>query len=167
VELCGVRAWAPVVYEGPARALVGALKFRRAVGVAEAMAAAVAAGAPAFGDGATLVPVPLHPARLRKRGFNQAERLAAAIASRTAQSVADCLRRTGTAGTQLGRPRAARLVALESAYTLLAGASVPERVTLIDDVITTGATLAACAAPLRRAGVREVCALAYARTPTR
>ena len=157
-----------MAYEGPARSLVAALKFRGAVGVAEAMAAQIVAGAPPeFLEGRTLVPVPLHPARQRARGFNQAERLAHAIASRTAQPVLDCLQRSGAAGTQMGRPRAERLLALEGAYTVRPGTTPPDRVALIDDVITTGATLRACAAALRRAGVRQVVSLSYARTPNR
>src|SRR5439155_22146050 len=77
VEVAGVPAWAPVAYEGPARALVHGLKFRGAAGIAEAMAAQVVATAPAgFLEQAALVPVPLHPTRLRRRGYNQAERLA-------------------------------------------------------------------------------------------
>src|SRR3954471_13059588 len=66
--------WAPLAYEGGARALVRALKFRGAVGLAATMAAQIAATAPEeLLGGFTLVPVPIHPARLRRRGYNQAE----------------------------------------------------------------------------------------------
>src|SRR3954468_725989 len=66
--------WAPLAYEGGARALVRALKFRGAVGFAGTMAAQMAATAPdELLAGFTLVPVPIHPARLRRRGYNQAE----------------------------------------------------------------------------------------------
>ena len=74
VTVNGVEVWAPVAYEGPGRALVRGLKYRGAAGLAEPMAAAICAGAPAL-DGA-LVPVPLHARRRRQRGFNQAERVA-------------------------------------------------------------------------------------------
>src|SRR2546423_13454749 len=78
VEAAGVRVFAPLAYEGPARAMVRALKFRGATLAAETMAAQTVAGAPAdVLDRGVLVPVPLHPRRLRRRGFNQAERLAA------------------------------------------------------------------------------------------
>ena len=78
--------------EGPARALVRALKFRGALLAADAMASQIAANAPpAVLDRGRLVPVPLHPRRLRRRGFNQAERLAAAISARTGLRVCDCL----------------------------------------------------------------------------
>ena len=168
VELEGVRAWAPVAYEGPARALVRALKFRGAAGVAEAMGAQLTAGAPAaWLARATLVPVPLHPARLRTRGFNQAERLALVIARRTRLAVRDCVERSGGKQTQMGRSRSARLIGLDGSLAVRAGAPVPERAVVVDDVITTGVTIAACARALRAAGALEVFALAYARTPTR
>src|SRR4051794_4261238 len=80
IRVGGLLAWAPVAYEGPARALVGGLKYRGATGLADQMAASMLARAPpALTDNCTLVPVPLHAARLRRRGFNQAERLATAM----------------------------------------------------------------------------------------
>lgn len=169
VELGGVETWAPVSYEGPARALVGALKFRGAVGLAAPMAAQIVAGAPAsFLRQTALVPVPLLRARARRRGFNQAERLAAAIDRRADAGLADCLVRRGPAsGRQVGRGRAERLAGIAGAVELRDGARCPADVVLVDDVVTTGATLAACAAALRAAGARRVVALAYARTPGR
>lgn len=171
--------WAPVGYEGPARDLVRALKFRGALGAADTMAALIAAGAPAGllprpglatrappavtpAGRPALVPVPLHPARRRRRGYNQAAVLARALARRTGLDVVDCLARAGPRGTQVGRPRAARLAAPPGRIS--ARAPPPPRALLVDDVATTGATLAACAKALRTAGATEVCALAFART---
>ena len=160
VTVHGVEVWAPVAYEGPGRALVRGLKYRGAAGLAEPMAAAICAGAPAL-DGA-LVPVPLHPRRRRQRGFNQAERLAAAIARRSGLEVDDCLERRGPASArQVGRGRAERIAGPEIAAAV---ASVPQRAVIVDDVCTTGATLAACAAALRAQGARRISALVYART---
>jgi ComF family protein len=168
VEVAGVRAWAPVAYDGPARALVHALKFRGAAGVAEAMAAQIVAGVPrSLVDRGALVPVPLHQARLRRRGFNQAERLAAAIARRAALPRVSCLERRRRAAPQVGRPRALRLASVRGTVAVRSDHEVPDRALLVDDVVTTGGTLAACAAALRSAGTREVAALAYARTPPR
>jgi ComF family protein len=162
-ELAGVAAWAPVAYEGPARDLVHALKFRGAAGVAHAMAAQIVAGAPSgLLDEVALVPVPLHPARHRRRGFNQAEQLAAAIADRTGLLHSRCLERRGRAAPQVGRQRGARLTAVRDTVSLSGAA--PERALLVDDVITTGGTLAACAAALRSGGSGAVLAIAYART---
>jgi ComF family protein len=163
VLVAGVPAWAPVAYDGPARELVKGLKFRGAAGLADAMAAQVVAGAPhGLLEGAALVPVPLHGRRLRRRGFNQAERLALAIAARAGLECAPCLRRLGPAKPQVGRPRAERLEAVRE--SIEATGAAPRRAVLVDDVITTGGTLAACAAALRNAGARDVAAVAYART---
>ena len=170
VTLEGIDTWAPVSYEGPARALVGALKFKGAAGLAAPMAAQIVAGSPArlIAAGTALVPVPLHPSRARRRGFNQAERIAAQIAGRTDVQVEDCLCRRGPArARQVGRGRSERLAGIAGAVTLRRGGPRPADVVLVDDVVTTGATLAACAAALAAAGVRAIGALAYARTPGR
>jgi len=154
--------WAPLAHEGPARALVHALKFRGALGVAGAMAAQIAANAPpGLLEGATLVPVPAPAARRRARGFDHAERLAAALGARTGRPVAPCLRRAGRGPRQLGARGAQRLAA--GRVSVVARGPVPAVVALVDDVETTGATLAACTAALRAAGAERVVAVTYAR----
>ena len=162
----GVPRWAPVAYLGPGRALVGGLKYRGARAHLGAMAAQIAAGMPAslLRRGSVLVPVPLDPARRRRRGFDQAELLAGALARRMAVPVQPCLRRCRGRGHQVGRGRADRLEALTGSVRLARGAAAPLDVVLVDDVITTGATLAACGAALRAAGAERVVAVAYART---
>jgi predicted amidophosphoribosyltransferase len=161
-----VAAWAPLAYEGGARALVRALKFHGAGAAAAVMAAQVVATAPpGWLDAGALVPVPLHPARMRRRGYNQAGRLAAEIAARSGLAVLDCLERTGPRATQVGRGRAQRLEGIAGSVRLRADA--PGKAILVDDVLTTGATLSACAEALLAAGAVSVKAIAYARTPGR
>lgn len=169
VELAGVALWAPLAYEGAARALVRGLKYRGACALAGPMAAQMAANAPpgVLHARATLVPVPLHPARLRSRGFNQAERLAAALADRAGIASCDCLERRGASTRQVGRDREERLAGQPGAVVLGPGRPVPGNVLLVDDVATTGATLAACAATLLCAGAHSVRAVTFARTPGR
>jgi ComF family protein len=165
----GVPVWAAVSYEGPARALVRALKFRGAVGLVDAMAAQMAANAPpGLLERRSLVPVPLHAARRRRRGFNQAEQLAVRLSRRAGLAMADCLERTvgGARASQVGRGREERVRAVEG-IRVRAGAPLPRRALLVDDVVTTGSTLAACAAALEAAGVSDISAIAYARTPGR
>lgn len=157
--------WAAFAYDGGARALVHALKYRGLMGVAATMGAQIAATAPALLlDGFTLVPVPLHPARLKKRGYNQAALLAHEIGGRRGCPVLDCLERTGDAGTQVGRDRLERLTALEGTVRMREGIDPPERAVIVDDVSTTGATLDVCAQALFDGGSQRVGGLAYAHT---
>ena len=127
--------------------------------------ALVVASAPRELMRGALVPVPLDPARLRRRGFNQAALLAGAIARRTGLRVADCLERRGAGPRQVGRGREARLAG--PAGSIAARPPAPGRVVLVDDVVTTGATLGACAGAVQAAGANEVAGIAFARTPGR
>jgi predicted amidophosphoribosyltransferase len=159
-----VRAWTPLAFEGPARAVVHALKFRGALGLADLMAAQMVATAPAGlldAPGAALVPVPTPAARRRRRGFDHAARLAAAVGERTGLEVMPCLRRSGPAPRQAAARRAARLE--DGRVRVEVRGAVPRVAVLVDDVHTTGATLAACARELQNNGASAVSALAYAR----
>lgn len=157
-------AWAPVVYAGPAIRLVAALKFHGALPCAQLMAAQITAGAPPglLMRNAVLVPVPTHPVRHRRRGYDQAVVLARALSRRTGLDLDPCLRRRGEAVRQLGAGRAARLQA--GRLDLRCRGAAPPAAILVDDVHTTGATLRAAAAALGAAGARDIVAVTWART---
>jgi ComF family protein len=157
------RAWAPLAYDGVARELVAALKFRAALPVAALMAAHIAANLP--GDlraPAVLVPVPPQRARTRRRGFDPAAQLTSHLAARLALPQDACLRRRDHGRRQVGATRRERRRAGRLAIELRA--PPPPRVLLVDDVHTTGATLDACARALTAGGSRWVVAATYART---
>jgi len=156
------RSWAPLAYDGVARELVAALKFRGAMPLSGLMAAQIAATAPPGLIVGALVPVPLHPRRRRRRGFDQARRLAAALAARSGRPVSGCLARRGEATRQLGAGRAARRA--PGRIDVRAVREPPPVATLVDDVHTTGASLEACARALRAAGCGRVHAVTWARS---
>jgi ComF family protein len=112
-----------------------------------------------------VVPVPLHPSRLRQRGFNPAALLARALARAHGVPVAPrALERVRDTPSQTGLDRRARARNVAGAFRVRPGARIPARVWLVDDVVTTGATLRAAARALRRAGARRIVALCAART---
>lgn len=118
-------------------------------------------------DRATLIiPVPLHPEREKERGFNQAEVLAAELVRRTGLPLNEsCLaRRAHTERHRSGMDRRARRKSVAGAFVVRRSESiVGERVLLVDDVFTTGATVSACATVLKEAGAEEVYVLTVAR----
>jgi competence protein ComFC len=111
-----------------------------------------------------IVPVPLHPARERERGFNQAALLAELLASSTELPAHDVLERTRYTTTQTAYDRAERMENLHGAFRLRKNQDVRDlRVLLIDDVLTTGSTLSECARVLKAAGAISVHAATAAR----
>lgn len=150
--------FAALPYRGAPRRLVAALKFSRLPAAAGFGARLISARAPAGLMAGTLVPVPAAPLRVVARGIDPALELARALAELEGLSVQTPLRRRDL-GHQRGRGRAERLARppVIHACARLAGDAL-----LIDDVVTTGATLDACAAALRRAGAGRIAALALA-----
>ena len=157
-------------YEGVLRDLVHALKYERRRSLAALLAPLLGIVAADVLCGAdAVVPVPLHPWRQWQRGFNQAALLAAMLPS----PQAPVLRRARATAPQADLDAGQRQANVRDAFVLAgrtalgrarSAARVRGRVlVLVDDVLTTGATLGACAGVLRRAGAREVRALTIAR----
>jgi predicted amidophosphoribosyltransferase len=153
------RVWSSASHDDVARALVTALKFRHLLPVAELMADRVHWLAPAMLLGGEVVPVPAAPPRLRRRGFDPAAEFAAALGSRLEVPSTPCLARHGS-GHQVGRRRAERIRHPPRIEPI---APSPRSVLLVDDVLTTGATLTACAQALRASGAKRVVALTFTR----
>ncbi|HEY3461386.1 MAG TPA: double zinc ribbon domain-containing protein [Casimicrobiaceae bacterium] len=155
-----------------AGAIVHALKYAGWRGVAEPMAARMARlpwPEDVLAERTAYVPVPLAPTRLRERGYNQSALLALALAARCHVPVREsCLVRTRRTATQT------RLTPEERRHNVSGAFAVPasERPTirgahlvLVDDVITTGATLGECAATLFAAGARIISIVTFGRAP--
>lgn len=147
-----------LVYEGVTRQLVTALKYRNRRSALPGLVAALTALPLPAVDEVTWAPT--SAARRRARGFDQAELIARAVGRRLRRPCRRVLRRVSN-GPQTGRSLAARLDG--PAFAPIGDPRA--RVLLIDDVITTGATLTAAARALRGAGTAEVHGLVLARTP--
>jgi predicted amidophosphoribosyltransferase len=153
------RVWSSAPHEGVARDLVAALKFRRLLSVAELMADRIQWLAPATVLSGTIVPVPTAPLRTAMRGFDPAAEIAAALGDGTGLPIQACLGRRG-GGHQVGRRRAQRI---GHPPRIHARSEVPRSALLVDDVLTTGATLSSCARALRSAGSVRIVAITFTR----
>lgn len=148
-----------LVYEGATRRLITALKYRNQRGCLDRLAAALAALSHHPVDAVTWAPT--STARRRARGFDQAELLARAVARALRLRCNAPLRRVSRRA-QTGQTLAIR----KDGPRFACPRPPPSRLLLVDDVLTTGATLSAAARALRLAGAGEVHGLVVARTPT-
>jgi ComF family protein len=164
-------AAAPYAYESGAAVIVRSLKYGRwrsvVPAMVEDMSACGDAAVRALGvrPPAVVIPVPLSGARLRERGFNQAEELARRVAASLDHPLEPLLGREGGGRRQAGAGVDRRRQNVQGSFFM---ARRPEpgvrSALLVDDVLTTGATILACVDVLREAGFRRVAALTFART---
>jgi ComF family protein len=154
-------ARAAVAYDASARVLVGAWKERGQRSVA-GLAAELVVEAMERPQGTVIVPVPPDADRGLKRGHHPAGRLASELAARWGLPILPGLARSRPARAQRGLSREDRRRNVAGAF--VAPRSVPRHVILVDDVYTTGATAAAAASALRKAGARTVHVVTFART---
>jgi ComF family protein len=165
------QAVAAVDYDYPWADVVAAFKFAQGLDRAGALAALLAQAVASDGTPAVdlVVPVPLAPRRLAERGYNQAWELARRVARHLGvRADARLLRRLVDTPHVADLPRDARAAAVRGAFALdprRAAAVRGQRIALVDDVMTTGATLGEAARVLRHAGAAEVHAWVLARTP--
>jgi ComF family protein len=162
------RARAAVRYDDVARTLVHAFKYGDRLDLAPAMGRWMAtAGGPLLSDADAIVPVPLHWRRQWARRFNQSALLAEIIAKASAVPVTyRALKRVKATPQQVGLSQSARAQNVQGAFRVPPDGKADvagRRLILVDDVLTSGATMDACARALLRAGAAQVDALVFAR----
>ncbi len=160
--------FAPFVYGYPIDHLLTRLKFGRHLAAGSVLSRVWldAFAASNVERPRAIIPVPLHPARLRERGFNQALELAHPIARAIGIPIrSDLLARTRATAPQSDLDAAARRRNLRGAFEVCDPRGLLTHVALLDDVMTTGSTLRECARTLRRAGVERIDVWAIARAP--
>ena len=160
------RAWAAMAYDDGSRALILSFKHGgRTEGLSSFAAQMRRAGREILEDADWLIPVPLHPTRLIKRRYNQAALLARALAKISSVEFApDILFRTRRTNSQGGFNARARAENVRGAFSVKHSDRIKGRnLVLIDDVLTTGATLEACARVLKKAGAARVDGICLAR----
>ncbi len=151
-------------YGFPVDRLLPRFKFHRDLAAGALLGDCLAQATAGAARPAALVPIPLHTARLRERGYDQALELARMLARRHGLPLrTDLLRRVRATAPQSRLDAKARRRNLRSAFAVQRPAGMPAHVVLIDDVMTTGATLHAAARALRLAGAQRIEAWVCAR----
>ena len=164
-------ARAPYLYDGAPMRAIHELKYARRSHLADSLGRLLASFAQNWiGElkGVVIMPVPLHPRRLRARGFNQSLLLARCVASKTGSDLDFLsLRRTKFTKPQTELSSEERKKNVRKAFEVVNAEPVKKRtILLVDDVATTGSTLNECSKALKQAGADSVLCLVLARTST-
>ena len=155
-------------YEGLLRDWIHLFKYSRIKPMARPLGQLLKDAVPGDEQFDAIVPVPLHWLRRWRRGFNQSEVLARDLSRHIGVRVLSALRRTRSTQVQAGLSNTARRQNVSQAFRSRGGHSVAgNRILLIDDVMTTGSTAAACARALKQAGAVRVTLVAVARVDRR
>lgn len=146
------------VFETHVRAMIHELKYSAGLHLVRDLSVLISKipEMDAFLSHCVLVPVPLHPRKLRERGFNQSELLAHVLARRYGTHVSNCLIKVRDTPSQTFLDCQARADNVKNAFALKHEVSDSQRYVLLDDVLTTGATLNECAKTLRAGGAKYV-----------
>lgn len=174
-ELCGRcqrrappwdAAWMPFRYAWPLDRLETRFKFARNLAAGRVLVTAWQREPMRVELPQLILPVPLHRHRLRQRGYNQALELARPLARSMGLALRhDVLQRSRDTSAQTELDARSRRRNVRGAFAMLPDADLPDHVAVLDDVMTTGATLAECARVLKKAGVPRVDVWALARAP--
>lgn len=159
-------AWAPFRYDWPLNLLETRFKFSASLASGRVLARLWCQAIPPPEQPGCIIPVPLHPKRLRQRGYNQALELARPLARTWGIELQpQALQRRLHTAPQSDLDAVARRRNLRGAFVVPENVRLPDHVAVLDDVMTTGATLAECTRALKRAGVKRVDVWALARAP--
>lgn len=155
------QSWSIALFRGPLRELIYSLKYESGLWALRDIrqVARLAPDLERYLAGAVLVPVPLHPRKLRERGYNQSERIARLFETEPwGVAVQDLLVRNQDTVSQTQFNRRERIRNLKNAFSLRQKRAIDpaQRYLIVDDVFTTGSTVNACAAVLRREGATRV-----------
>lgn len=160
------RSWVPLRYEAPMTQWLPQFKYRAQLKygrlLSQLLARTLSEGNAPMPQ--LIIPVPMHPQKLGQRGFNQALLVAKDLSRRFGIPYSNRhLIRRQSSPAQAGLKLAARQRNLRHAFAVQA--APPQRIALVDDVITTGSTIRACARTLEKAGAQHIEVWALARTP--
>lgn len=158
------KAWCVAERRGAIRRLIDAYKFERVVDASDVLAELLDAYLPVLPRSTVIVPVPSVPAHIRRRGYDHVDRIASTLARRRGLERGRLLDRVGSE-IQRGSTKSKRREQAQRSYDCRRELDPGRHYLVVDDVVTTGATVSACASALKRAGAQHVWVATVARQP--